>query len=161
MDKRSEINFTNIMREIRIIELNNSLEDDKKFGFILTNASDKLKDFILKNNINSIESLSCKISSLELARKSIDDIINECTKQRGSIQDPMDYIQEISENLMAFGASENAIIKVLSYNIWPRAPNEIKEELLKANSLRDLRNTVQENSLKAKNKKKNKTQKAI
>lgn len=162
MDKKSDINLTNLAREIQIIELDKVLEEDRKFAYILHNASDKLKDFILLNKITTFSMLQQKLSSLECERKAIDEVIETCTKQRGNAQDPLEYIQETSESLFALGASEKSIIKVLSYNVWPKGPDELKENMLKTETLKDFKNMVQNNMLKMKqNKKKSKTQKAI
>ena len=103
-----------------------------------------------------------KMVQLEKSQKDIEEIIDVCTMQRGSTQDPKEYIEEITEKLLSLGASEKAIIKVLAYNIWPRSPKEIKEELLKSESLRDFRNNVNNNITKLKNNKpNNKSPKAI
>lgn len=65
MDRKSDINLTTLAREIQIIELDKVLEEDRKFAYILYNASDKLKDFILLNKITTFNILQQKLSSLE------------------------------------------------------------------------------------------------
>lgn len=116
-----------------------NIGDKDKFVKISNRASTSLKLFLIDNEIKDLAALKKKLEEMEKQVVNVDKIIDVCMTQKGFYQDEELYLKEMCEELLGLGASEKAVIKICAHNMWPRAPRQIKEELMKSSTVKELR----------------------
>ncbi len=83
MEQKELINLETLSVELKMLDINKTIQDDKKFAKILENSSRRLKDFIIKNKIVDLSSFKTKIENLEANKPDVEKIIDVCTMQKG------------------------------------------------------------------------------
>ncbi|KAI4293513.1 hypothetical protein PAPHI01_2787 [Pancytospora philotis] len=135
-NEEKKLTFKDLWLELDLMKLQTGLSPEEKFSKLLDKSSREVKEFIVKEQADSIAALSKSLDRLKLQSADADKIAEACAKRRLPNTSEVTFYEEVSSDLLKLGVSEKAIIKVLSQTTWPGIAETAYKELIAAESLK-------------------------